>query len=59
MNESLEFGLRALSWKCVVCVTLEKENSLELYYIGIIQWKMVEGPQCVLCEFILLEYEGR
>jgi hypothetical protein len=33
-----------LVWKCICTCVLS-------------QWKMVEKPSCVLCEFILLEYE--
>ncbi len=47
--------MRVFSWKCVVCVTLERgeEHGIVLH-MCVFQWKMVEIFQNVFCKFILL-----
>jgi hypothetical protein len=53
-NEDLSFGERC-------DVTLEMREWLgNVFCIHVLsQWKLVKKPLCVLCGFILLEYEER
>jgi hypothetical protein len=57
---NLELEQKTMSWKGVWCNTKEEGVVWKcICTCALFQWKMVEEPSCVLCEFIPLKYEER